>query len=274
MPFLWIAIVLLVIVAIYLFLIFPAVRKHPDRKLMENIYIAHRGLHSLKPNTPENSMPAFYEAVENGIAIETDIHITADNEVVIFHDDTLKRMCGDERKIEDLTLSEIKKLRLLDTNEQIPTLRELLDFVDGRVPLLIEFKALSLGVCNRLCVRANEILKDYKGKYFVQSFFPFVLYWYRKNRKDVIRGQLSSAFGKKEILSRRLLGMMVFNFIARPDFVSYEYKYENKLGRRLCAFFGAHSAGWTFRDEKVAKAYSAKFTTRIFEGFLPETERK
>ncbi len=274
MPFLYIAIALIVVIAVYLFLIFPALRRHPDRKLMQNMYIAHRGLHSLKQNTPENSMPAFLEAIENGIAIETDIHITKDDEVVVFHDDTLKRMCGDERKIEDLTLAEIKKLRLLDTDEQIPTLKEVLNFVDGRVPLLIEFKSISLETTRRLCPKANELLKDYKGKYFVQSFFPFVLGWYRKNRKDVIRGQLASAFGKKELLSRRLLGMMVFNFIARPDFVSYEYKYENKLGRRLCALLGAHSAGWTFRDKEVARAYSAIFTTRIFEGFLPETEDK
>ena len=274
MLFLYIAIALIAVAAIYLFLIFPAVRKHPDRKLMENIYIAHRGLHSLKPNTPENSMPAFLEAIEKGIAIETDIHVTRDNEVVVFHDDTLKRMCGDERNIEDLTLAQIKKLRLLDTNEQIPTFKEFLDLVNGRVPLLIEFKSTSLDTTRRLCPKADELLRDYKGKYFVQSFFPFVLGWYRKNRKDVIRGQLSSAFDKKDLLSRKLLGMMIFNFIARPDFVSYEYKYENKLGRRLCALLGAHSAGWTFKDRETARAYSAKFTTRIFEGFLPETEDK
>ena len=274
MEYLWLILIPLAVIAIYLFLIFPAVRKHPDRKLMENMYIAHRGLHSLKPNTPENSMPAFLEAIENGIAIETDIHVTRDNEVVVFHDDTLKRMCGDERNIEDLTLAEIKKLRLADTDEKIPTFKEFLDLVDGRVPLLIEFKSTSLDTTRRLCPKANEILEGYKGKYFVQSFFPFVLGWYRKNRKDVIRGQLASAFSKSELLSRKLLGMMIFNFIARPDFVSYEYKYENKFGRRLCALLGAHSAGWTFRDAKVAKAYSAKFTTRIFEGFLPETDDK
>ncbi|MBQ8337927.1 MAG: glycerophosphodiester phosphodiesterase [Oscillospiraceae bacterium] len=274
MDYLWIVLVPLFVFAVYLFLIFPAIRRHPDRKLMENTYIAHRGLHSLKPNTPENSIAAFKAAIEAGIAIETDIHITKDNEVVVFHDDTLKRMCGDEREIEKLTLNEIKKLRLAGTNEQIPTLKEVLDLVDGKVPLLIEFKSISLDTTRRLCPKANELLEDYKGKYFVQSFFPFVLGWYRKNRKDVIRGQLSSGFGKNELLSRRLLGMLVFNFIARPDFVSYDYQYENKFGRRLCIFLGAHSAGWTFRDADTARAFSAIFTTRIFEGFLPETEDK
>ncbi len=274
MEYLWLILIPLAAVTVYLFLIFPAVRKHPDRKLMENMYIAHRGLHSLKPDTPENSMAAFREAIEAGIAIETDIHITADNEVVVFHDDTLKRMCGDEREIEKLTLAEIKKLRLAGTDEKIPTFKEVLDLVDGKVPLLIEFKSISLDTTRRLCPKANELLENYKGKYFVQSFFPFVLGWYRKNRKDVIRGQLASAFNKKDLLSRKLLGMMIFNFIARPDFVSYDYHYENKFGRRLCALLGAHSAGWTFRDKEVARAYSAIFTTRIFEGFLPETENK
>ena len=272
MEYLWLLFLPLCAFVIYLFLIFPSARRHSDRKLMQDIYVAHRGLHSLKENTPENSMPAFAEAIKHQVAIEIDIHITADNEVVVFHDDTLKRMCGDEREIEKLTLAEIKKMRLLSTDEQIPTLKELLDFVDGRVPLLIEFKSVSLETTRRLCPKADELLRDYKGKYFVQSFFPFVLYWYRKNRKDVIRGQLSSGFGKKEVLARRLLGMMAFNFISRPDFVSYEYKYENRLGRRLCALLGAHSAGWVFKDEATARAYSAKFSTKIFEGFLPKTK--
>ena len=142
----------------WLFLIFPSLRRHPDLELLSGMYIAHRGLHDLLPDTPENSLVAFKEAAALDFAIENDIHVTADGEVVVFHDDTLLRMCGDERTVENCTLEELKKLRLGDTDHTIPTLRECLDAVDGRVPLLIEFKALSIKTAERLCIAADKIL--------------------------------------------------------------------------------------------------------------------
>lgn len=270
MEVLWFVIAVLVVVAVFLFMIFPAVRRHPDRELMNGMYIAHRGLHSQSENTPENSLAAFKAAVDAKIAIETDIHITADGEVVIFHDDTLQRMCADPRRPEDLTLRELKELRLAGGDQRIPTLKECLQLVDGRVPLLIEFKTKSPKTCTPLCRAANEILKDYKGKYFIQSFYPFVPYWYRKNRKDILRGQLSSGYFKEKGLHMKMLSCLLFNFIARPDFIAYEFFYEHKFCRRLCAFLGAHSAGWTFTKKEQVKKYGDKFPTRIFEGFMPE----
>ena len=63
--------------------------------------IAHRGLHG--GDIPENSMPAFERAVDNGYNIELDVHITIDGVVVVFHDDTLTRVCGVDKKIADCT---------------------------------------------------------------------------------------------------------------------------------------------------------------------------
>ena len=86
--------VVAVILALFLFLVFPSLRKHPDLEVLDNLYIAHRGLHGLSENTPENSLEAYKKAVEFGYAIEIDIHLTKDGEVVVFHDDTLNRVCG------------------------------------------------------------------------------------------------------------------------------------------------------------------------------------
>jgi len=261
MILLYIAIAIIVLV---LFMVFPTLRKHPDRNLMRGIYIAHRGLHSDDSRVPENSLLAFEKAMEKGIAIETDIHITADGAVVIFHDDTFERMCADNRRPEDLTLSEIKKLKLLGTEHSIPTLKECLDLVDGRVPLLIEFKTKSPKTCTPLCTAANEILKDYKGKYFVQSFYPMVLKWYKKNRPDICRGQLASDF-KGEALYKRMLGNMLFNFLSRPDFVSYDYLAKGKPMRRLVTHLGALPVGWTFTTPKAIADCKKDFKTYIFE---------
>lgn len=267
MPFLIAAAVVVLIIIIYLLLVSPALCRHPDKAKLEGLYIAHRGLHDANKGIPENSMKAFAAAIEGGYAIENDIHLTADGEVVVFHDDTLCRVCGVQGRVEDITLRELKELRLLGTDEQIPTLKECLALVQGRVPLLIEFKVVG-GNSAALCSKANEILKDYKGLYFVQSFYPNVLSWYKKNRPDLCRGQLSTAF-KGEAFHKKLLGCLVSNIVARPHFVSYEWKYPNKLSRKITALFGATPVCWTLRSKQELDTARKHFVTYIFENFEP-----
>lgn len=254
---------------IVLFLIFPSAKGHADLDLLKGAHIAHRGLHDLTPNTPENSLPAFEAAASAGYIIENDIHVTADGQVVVFHDDDAKRMCGVDIIIEQSTLAELKSLRLGDTDLQIPTLQECLDLVDGRVPLLIEFKCKTFGDTDRLCQAADEILSKYKGKYIVQSFFPPVCGWYKKHRKDICRGQLAAAF-KGEEFYKRLLGCTFFNFMARPHFLSYCHSDEAHPFRRLNSRLGAFPVGWTFHCQAEIDKVKDKFNTYIFEGFLPE----
>ena len=87
---------------------------------------------------PENSLPAFRAAAEAGYAVEMDVHLTADDQLVVFHDDTLERMCGVPGVIDDFTLAELRALRLGDTDCVIPTFAEALAALGGRVPLLLE----------------------------------------------------------------------------------------------------------------------------------------
>ena len=134
--------VLLLLVIILLFLIFPKKISDRNNVLLNERFIAHRGLHNEK--YPENSLSAFEHACEKGYSIEIDIHITKDDRVVVFHDNTLKRMCGADIKPEDSTLDELKAYFLADSNEKIPTLEECLECVNGRSLLLIEFKCESI----------------------------------------------------------------------------------------------------------------------------------
>ena len=257
---------------LWLFLIFPSLRRHPDRQLLSGMFIAHRGLHDLLPETPENSLAAFDEAARLGFAIENDIHLTADGEVVVFHDDTLERMCGDSRRVEDCTLEEMKRLRLGDTDMTIPTLLECLSLINGRVPLLIEFKSGSIENAEKLCAAADRILSGYRGKYFVQSFYPPVLGWYRRNSREVCRGQLATSF-KKDKLPRRIAGLLLFNFISRPDFVSFDHECADSFSRRAATLLGAFPVGWTFRNEAELENGRKSFKTYIFENFLPDKEK-
>lgn len=255
-----------IVAAVWVFLIAPARRKHPYLKQMEGCYIAHRGLHDEK--IPENSLSAFRAAIARDLPIEIDIHVTADGELVVFHDNDLKRVCGAEVAIADATLAELKTYRLKGTEETIPTLQECLDTVAGQVPLLIEFKCLDRATCRRLCEAADTVLKGYAGDYVIQSFYPFVLYWYRKHRPDVCRGQLSLCSEKG--LSRWMLGRMLFNSIARPDFISYEYKNAYRLNFRLAVALGAYPVGWTFRSQSEVDKYKSHYRTYIFERFIPK----
>ena len=100
--------------------------------------IAHRGLHD--KNTPENSLSAFAKAVEKGYAIELDVQLLADGTIVVFHDDSLARMTGNDGYIKYLNKDDLKALKLKGSKETIPTFEEALKVIDGRVPVLIEIK--------------------------------------------------------------------------------------------------------------------------------------
>ncbi len=249
----------------------PSWRRHPDRHVWEGQYVAHRGLHGLAPNTPENSMAAFRGALEHGLAIETDVHLSADGEVVLFHDDDLTRMCGVEGTPETSTLAELKQLRLAGTEETIPTLRELLELVNGAVPLLIEIKCRPGMPCAALCRAVDRLLSQYEGVYAIQSFYPPALWWYRWHHPNVFRGQLSAGFYKDKP-HMRALGCLVFNWLSRPDFISYEHETVSHPCRRLCSRMGAYLFGWTFRTPGAVD--KTQFCTYIFEGFIPETDKK
>ena len=182
----WIVIcVIAIILLIYLFLICPALRKNPEKELCKELYVAHRGLHDIDAGIPENSLPAFRMAMENGYAVEIDIHVTKDEKVVIFHDDNLKRVCGEDRLIEDLTLEELSKYTLSGTEYKIPQLHELLDICDDKSVLVIELKCMPHNY-KKLCENTNRILNRYNVKYVVQSFNPLAMCWYKKNNKKII----------------------------------------------------------------------------------------
>lgn len=262
-----IIICLLCLVLLFLFLVFPSPKRHPDTKLLKGLYIAHRGLHDKAKGIPENSLPAFKAAVDSGFALENDIHLSKDGHVVVFHDDTALRVCGIDKKICDMTLDEIKELRLFGTSCQIPTLKECLNVVDGRVPLLIEFK--HDGNAEKLCKAAKDVLKDYNGKYFLQSFYPQSLYFMRKYFKNICRGQLSCNF-KGEALHKKLSSFLLYNFLSRPHFISFEHTdYKNPFFRFVIKL-GATPVGWTFKSEKDLAHNSEAFDCFIFEDFTPK----
>lgn len=171
MILLWI----LVLIIVYIKMIDPGKkRKHP---VLNVKYYAHRGLHG-EEGIPENSMAAFKKAKGSGYGIELDVQLTKDGVMVVHHDYDLKRTCGVNKKITDLTYRELCRYRLMGTRERIPRFVEVLREVDGKVPLLVELK---METCNRkLCKKVAKALDQYKGLYCMECFHPYALYWFKK----------------------------------------------------------------------------------------------
>ena len=218
----------------HVFLLTTRHRRVETAAFMTSPY-AHRGLHG--GDLPENSLPAFCAAVACGFGIELDVQLSADGEVMVFHDESLLRMTGVDSSLYAKTKEELSALRLAGTEEKIPTLREVLALVDGKVPLLVEIK--SDHAVLDVCAKTAEILDEYTGAYMIESFHPFAVNWFRKNRPHVVRGQLSANlfWHGKAALSLFVVENMLFNFLARPDFIAYDYHYKNSYSFLLCRFF-------------------------------------
>ena len=265
-----ILLVLIIIAVIYVFLILPRITEGADMDLVSTDY-AHRGLwDSLNP---ENSLAAASLAIKYGYGIELDVHLSADGHVVVFHDATLTRMCGVDKKISALTLAELKKLRLLDTQYTIPTLDEFLMLVDGKVPLLIEIKGD--GKDEKLCRTLAERLDVYSGAFAIQSFNPRHLAWFKSYRPRFARGQLVSGFkrgssSKKGAFSRFARSALLTNVISRPDFISSSLGNVKSLSFRLCAsVFRRRCFVWTIRSSDNYKLCHRLGLFAIFEKIRP-----
>ena len=162
---------------------------------LKNSLIAHRGCHN--DSLPENSMGAFRKAISNNLIIELDVHLLKDNTVVVFHDDNLKRMTNIDKDLKNLTYNDIKNINLLDTNYKIPLLIDVLNLVNGKVPLIIELKYdRKYGLLESEVI---NLLKDYNGLYAIKSFNPLSLYYFKKHAPNIIRGQLITNFKNKKM---------------------------------------------------------------------------
>lgn len=263
------------LVLLYLLMIMPRMLHRADRTPFEKVFYAHRGLYDNASGEPENSMEAFRRAVEAGFGIELDVQLSKDEIPVVFHDFTLQRVCGEAGKVADYTFEELQRFSLCSSGQKIPRFEEVLKLVDGRVPLIIEYKIP--GGDNRVCAIADRLLQAYKGVYCIESFNPLGLFWYRQNRKEILRGQLAENFiraGETEFpkLLYFVLHHLLLNFVTKPDFIAYNYKHRRDLSRQLCRkLYGGLSVAWTIKDKEALEAEKDHFDLFIFEGFLPES---
>lgn len=216
--------------------------------------IAHRGLHNQEYT--ENGMKAFANAINHGVAFEYDIHLTKDNELVVCHDESLKRTTGKEGIIEDLTLKEIKEnYRLLDGGE-IPTLQEVIDLNMNQVPMVIELKVFR---------------KNYKplAKRF-KEYLP------QLNKRDT----LIISFDPRSLWPLKGKGFIRQLLVAKSDEYTYPFKctvesvdLDQKLfdEKRVKRYSKRHFINaWTIENEEQLKAILPCVDTVTFQYMEPE----
>lgn len=260
------------VLCVWLVLMMPAFPKRGWAAFYGKKYFAHRGLHD--ENVCENSMQAFRLAVQAGCGIELDVHMTQDGQLCVFHDDTLKRLCGREEAIRDMTMEALRLVPLPD-GQTIPALEEVLEWVRGRVPLIVEIKSPEIGNC-AVSEKLWQCLENYGGDYLVQSFDPFQLRWFKKHAPRVIRGQLAQKCRYEgpfrfRYLLQMMAGNLLFNRISAPDYIAYRQEDTKKCCYRMMRrVYRPGLAVWTVRSAAEAEKMKEISDAIIFESFRPE----
>ena len=258
----WFVLVLAIFILLVLFVFSTRCRSgQPGLRKFRIWVYAHRGLHNAA--RPENSLSAFRAAAAMGYGIELDVHLLKDGNVAVIHDSSLTRTTGATGRIEELQSHDLWQYHLEGSNEHIPALSEVLNAVDGKVPLLIEIKTVKNNH-KALCLAVCKLLEHYSGLYCVQSFDPRVVRWFRMNRPDVIRGQLSDSSWRKRS------PWLLLNFLTQPDFISYKFTHRRRLSNTLARkLWGASLFGWVITSREEYRQAKKEGWIPIFEGFEP-----
>jgi len=230
--------------------------------------IAHRGLHDKTRGIPENSMGAFRAAVEADLPIELDVQITRDGTLFIMHDFNTERVTGVDFETKNLERAMLGDFRLLETEYSIPLFSEVLEMVDGRVPILVEIKSEDFRT-GLLEQKVHEMLSAYKGEIAVESFDPLSIRYMRKKNPDYIIGQLSYEFEGKDNIPKPVIWLLKncrLNFLSHPDFIAYDIKaMPKKFLRPLKKGGNKAIIGWTVRTDEDVRFAERECDNYIFE---------
>ena len=243
--------------------------------------IAHRGLHDVRRGVVENTLGAAARAVEHGFNIEVDLTLTADEAVVVFHDDTLDRLTGDTGRVDRRSLAELRALPMKGTSDRIATLDELLALVDGRVGLCLELKSdFPRRADDRLVTLVARRLEAYRGPVVTKSFDPEVVAAAHRIMPAIAHGIVADDASDLEYYARftRIERFALRHLLhaprTRPAFVSYCCDDLPAPGPWIARrIFGLPVISWTVRSEEMRRHVLAHADQIVFEGFDPDAGR-
>ena len=234
---------------------------------LSTVPIAHRGLHGRL--IVENTLEAFDAAIKKGFAIEIDVRLSLDGEVFVFHDDDFMRICGVNGSVESFTAAHIQSLTTSRAASRIPTLKEVLDFVDGSAPILVELKRSR----NRVAFvdAVLDCAHRYVGRIAFQSFDPVTLF-HLKRRTHCPIGFLSKKFTADDgigIVSGHISSQLWPLRVLRVDFVAYELNSITPAIVETVRSRGVTLVTWTIATPCALEKARKLGANVIFEGIEP-----
>ncbi|MGO6814816.1 glycerophosphodiester phosphodiesterase [Rhizobium brockwellii] len=229
---------------------------------IRDLPVAHRGYHDLNTHVWENTLSAFSRAIEAGFAIECDLHYASDGVPVIFHDEDLQRLCNLHGDIRERTSRELGLIAIGGTSDKVPTLRQLLDLVKGKVPLVLELKGREADD-EGFAEAVLEVLEGYEGKVALMSFDHWLLRDLKALGSPYPLG-LTADGNTPEAFKTHAEAMEI-----GLDFISYHY---GDLPNPFIT--GEREKGipvitWTVRDEAARRLTFTNADQMTFEGFDP-----
>ncbi len=229
---------------------------------IKELPVAHRGYHDLNNTVWENTLSAFSRAVEAGFAIECDLHYASDGVPIIFHDEDLERLCNLKGDVRERTSGELGLIAIGGTKDKVPTLKQLLNLVQGKVPLVLELKGREADD-EGFAESVLEVLEGYEGKVALMSFD----HWLLKDLKELgapypvgltANGNTAEEYATHEKAME--LGL---------DFISYYYADLPNSFMSRQRDKGIPVITWTVRDEDARKRTFDNADQMTFEGFDP-----
>jgi glycerophosphoryl diester phosphodiesterase len=216
------------------------------------IILAHRGA-SLE--APENTLAAFKLAINQGAdGVELDARLSADGEVVVFHDEFVGRTTNGKGRVNRHSLEELKKLDAGSwfssdfAGEKIPTLREVFEYFNGRVVINIELTDY-LDLFGLLAMKVVQLIQEYQfqNSVIITSFSPFGLLTVRRMLPGSDVGLITFS-GSKGIAHRSLAGLMFSPKLIVQHMDGVGQDFINLLHRKNCKIFA-----WTVDTENSIK---------------------
>lgn len=231
---------------------------------LTNFDIAHRGLYKAGTTLEENTIAAVSAAVEKGLAVEIDVRTTADDIVVVFHDDTLDRLTEKTGPVTQWGFQQLKPYNVGQSGTPIPSLPDVMDVVAGKVPIFIEIKSPGPGKdIQKVCAGVRHCFEGYAGPVAVMSFDPRITAWFKGYMPKYARGVV---IGREVLLHWHTRALIPFWLRkAKPDFIACDI---NLLPNSFCNGWrkkGKPLLTWTVKEKHMVEIARKHADAIIFE---------
>jgi glycerophosphoryl diester phosphodiesterase len=248
----------------------------PDLSWLTAVPVAHRGFHAAAAGRIENTPGAIAAAADRGFTIEIDVHLSADGQVFVFHDETLDRLTLGTGDVHRHSMAELRTVAFRGTADRIPSLREVLEIVGGRVPLVVEVKSRFSALQTDLVEAVADTLTGYAGPVAVMSFDPRMVADFARIAPGLTRGIVADdaseaeEYGEFDAAQRADLASLAHLPWSRPHFVAYWVKLlPNEISRRVREDLRLPLLTWTVRTAEDVASATTHADQMIFEGFDP-----